>query len=677
MIEDIPNITMKNLLIFILGAMLCLPAQGADPESLKALATYKLGDDIQLPTDSFELARTARPGQYAAIEKALMGVLAAPDATQDGKSIACRLLQLVGSDQCVPAVSALLTDDILSHYGRMVLERIASPKATAAIRESLDKASDKVKPGLVGSLGVLRDSQSVKKIGKLAADADPAVTLSAIQAFGKIGGPAAAKILTELQCPDSLRRACNESLITCAASLKPAEAARLYEKVYSSPDAICRIGALDGLIQVEPKKALAHIKEILKGADAPMIRGALGLVASGKGGEGFVKSFGSILAEIPAPARAKAIVALGDCGHSSAISLVVPNLADPDPAISSAAVQALGKVGNAGVVKQLLAINDPKVADAIAKLTDPAVDKILVECLKDKALLKPSLEAVAERATPEAFSQLIALTADSDADVKAGSWKGLKAIAIAKDELIVPLAKAAFATTDQKDQEMAFSAVKNVCLFALDKNKSFEAIVPYYDPGSDAVKLAILDIGSASGSPSALEIEKRAIESGNPLFCAKAVRSLATWSNSSAAPVLLSLASKSASESDKIIALRGYIQIASGKDALNKFLVLNPDDRCAMLKSAAGLAVRPEEKILILSGLRTASGPALIPLLTQYINDPQTNADAKSTVNEILKLMKDKASPQAQELTKLLSSSAATPAPENAKPTQPDPTVSK
>ena len=658
---------MKNLIILVLGAMLCLPVQGAGPESLKALATYKLGDDIQLPTDSFELARTAPPAQYAAIEKALMGVLATPDATQDGKSIACRLLQLVGSDQCVPAVSALLTDDILSHYGRMVLERIASPKATAAIRESIDKASDKVKPGLIASMGVLRDSQSVNKVGKLAADADPAVALSAVQALGKIGGPAAAKILSELQCPDSLRRACNESLLTCAASLKPAEAARLYEKIYSSPDAICRIGALDGLIQVEPKKALDHIREILKGADAPMIRGVLGLAASGKGGEGFAKSFGAIIAEIPAPVRAKAILAMGECGHSFAISLIVPNLADPDPAVRAAAVQALGKVGNAGVVKQLLAINDPKVADAIAMLTDPAVDKILVECLKDKTLLKPSLEAVAARATPGACPQLIALTADSDAEVKAASWKALKAIAIAKDELIVPLAKAAFATTDQKDQEMAFGAVKNVCLFALDKNKSFEAIVPYYEPGSDAVKLAILDMGSASGSSSALEIEKRAIESGNPLFCAKAVRSLAKWSNSSAAPVLLALASKSANESDKIIALRGYIQIASGKDALNKYLVLGSDDRCAMLKSAADLAVRPEEKILILSGLRAA----LLPLLTQYINDPQTNADAKSTVKEVLNLMKDKASPQAQELTKLLSSSGAAPASENAKPAQP------
>lgn len=117
-------------------------------------------------------------GQHGAIEDSLIAMVTAKEAMQEVKAFACRMPQQIGTEKCIPAVAGLLTDDVLSHYARLVLQRTGNPKADAAMRDALDSAPDKVKVGLMGSLGARRDEQAFKQISKLTASTDPAVATS-------------------------------------------------------------------------------------------------------------------------------------------------------------------------------------------------------------------------------------------------------------------------------------------------------------------------------------------------------------------------------------------------------------------------------------------------------------------------------------------------------------------
>jgi HEAT repeat protein len=102
------------------------------------------------------------------------------------KARACQQLSEVGNRDAVPALAALLSDAHLSAYARSGLEGIPDPSAVAALREAAAKLKPPLLTGVVNSLGVLRDQQSVELLGKLAADADSGVAGEALLALGNI-----------------------------------------------------------------------------------------------------------------------------------------------------------------------------------------------------------------------------------------------------------------------------------------------------------------------------------------------------------------------------------------------------------------------------------------------------------------------------------------------------------
>ena len=73
---------------------------------------------------------------------------------------------------------------------------LASAEAKAALRKALSTAPADLKPGILGSLGNLRDAVAVGEIGKLVDAERPEIAAAAILALGRIGDAAAAAALT-------------------------------------------------------------------------------------------------------------------------------------------------------------------------------------------------------------------------------------------------------------------------------------------------------------------------------------------------------------------------------------------------------------------------------------------------------------------------------------------------
>ena len=61
------------------------------------------------------------------------------NAPQAEKDLACRELQVIGTEACIDALAAMLTDAKLSHMARYALEPMPYPKAATVMRAALAK----------------------------------------------------------------------------------------------------------------------------------------------------------------------------------------------------------------------------------------------------------------------------------------------------------------------------------------------------------------------------------------------------------------------------------------------------------------------------------------------------------------------------------------------------------
>jgi hypothetical protein len=192
--------------------------------------------------------------QLANIEKALLEVLES-DATTAGKQFVCGQLCLIGTEQSIPTLAKMLTDEQTSDMTRYALERIPGPEADAALRNALQKTSGKLKTGIINSLGQRRDKEAAATLGELINDSDPMISSAAANALGQIADSQAVKILAQAKdkTTGKLQMQVLDSYLLCADLLaadgQKAEALGIYKELQQQqmPQPI-RAAALRGTV---------------------------------------------------------------------------------------------------------------------------------------------------------------------------------------------------------------------------------------------------------------------------------------------------------------------------------------------------------------------------------------------------------------------------------------------
>src|SRR5664279_234191 len=129
-------------------------------------------------------------------EKKLIAVLKS-DAPQKEKADACRELARIGTKDAVAPLAALLADEKLSHMARYGLETIPDSSVDKVLREALTKLHGRPLVGVIGSIGVRRDTGAVKALTGFLHDSDNDVAQAAARSLGSIGTKAAAKALLD------------------------------------------------------------------------------------------------------------------------------------------------------------------------------------------------------------------------------------------------------------------------------------------------------------------------------------------------------------------------------------------------------------------------------------------------------------------------------------------------
>jgi len=619
--------------IALVVAIVALAAPAAMADVWDDLARYEYGDESNAGEAVEKLLQDTPVAEYGRLEKGLVGIVASKDATQAGKAIACRMLQQVGTEACIPAVSALLGDEILSHYARLVLERLKSPKADAAMRDALAGAPDSVTIGLLGSLGERRDAETVPAAARLARSEKTALAEAAIRALGAIGGSQAAEALASLKPERVLVPVRMEAMVRCASSLPPAEAAALCETVLAGDHGPARIAALRALASADGAKAAPRIAQAIRGDDTMLCKGALGIVAETRG-EALTRAMLDLLSHLPPERQAGLVRALGTRGDKAALEPLTKLIASKDDPLRDAAITAVARLGDAGTVPVLLGMAGTddlraRVAEAIGRMTADGIDEALARALDDRGLQKAAIEAGIARGAVAIVPGLLGLVSADDAALRQDAWSGVAALATA--DHMADVMKALVDTKDDGERRRAVDAVKKIVSRAEDKPACFKAIAAYYDKVPDPTKAVILELGTVSGDAEALKLQRQALASESKDLRGRAIRALAAWPNESAAEDLLRLAKEAPEKVDRLVALRGYIRIAGLKEAR-----LSPARRTGMLKTAMDLAERPEEKKLVVSNLRQAASIEALNMLKEYLTDPTLQAEAEVAAAELI-----------------------------------------
>ncbi len=205
-------------------------------QAFEALKTYNWGADVKA-LDPISEAVVKTHGDEKGrldLENRLAAVLTS-GASRDAKDYVCRQLVVAGSKASVPTLAGLLSDKELSHMARYALERNQAAEAGQALRDALPKASGAIKIGVISSLGVRKDAESVSALGKLLGDSDAAVARAAAHALGDIRTPEAAKALSEAKPAAEAKLAVADARLACAESMlahgKKAEALAVYKSL--------------------------------------------------------------------------------------------------------------------------------------------------------------------------------------------------------------------------------------------------------------------------------------------------------------------------------------------------------------------------------------------------------------------------------------------------------------
>ncbi|HEX4142775.1 MAG TPA: HEAT repeat domain-containing protein [Pirellulales bacterium] len=229
-------------------------------EAFEALKTYDWGTDpkVLLPIDEAVVATYGKADARKDLEAKLAAVLTT-GVSRDAKDYACRKLMLIGTVQSVPVLAGLLPDKDLSHMARYALERIPESEAGQALRDALPKVSGTTQVGVIGSLGVRRDTASVPALAALLINADASVARAAAIALGDIGTAEAAKALADgkpttpeaAQAATDANLACAEDLL---ASGKKAEALAIYKSLAGeNQPKLVRVAAKRGMLACAAK----------------------------------------------------------------------------------------------------------------------------------------------------------------------------------------------------------------------------------------------------------------------------------------------------------------------------------------------------------------------------------------------------------------------------------------
>jgi HEAT repeat protein len=587
------------------------------------------------------VARAAGPAEV----RNLIAVLQRPDASQHDKARACQQLGEFGTREAVPALAALLSDQALSAYARSGLEGIPDPSAAQALRSALTTLEGNLLAGVVNSLGVLRDANSVGALSKLAGDPGSGVVKEALLALGRISNGEAIKILQralsagpEASRPDAAA-ACLIAAEFQLAGGNAQTAVALYDAVRTASVPVSyHLGATRGAVIARKSNGIDLLVKLLKSDDRDIRNVAL-LTVREIPSDKLAEALNAELESARPELQAQLIEALADCHNPRSIQAVRAKAASESPLIRQAAFRTLGKIGDrtdAGVL--LKALGDARspaessaASASLARIEGAEVDAMILRTLAataDAGLRVRLIDLLDARSPASAPGELLKQATDPDPKVSLAAFRALRSLVGLNQ--VPPLITITRTCQDGSLRAAAETALYYACTRTTDIEQAGEMVLAELRRSTqDLDKASWIKTLASMGYDKALPAIAPSLRDPNSWLVTVTIDNLRKWPGPAPIDDLLGFAETSSNPGARARALTGAVQLATaagnGRQA--------PDAAVVAWFQRAGKNVRSaEDKRVILSGLGHWTHVESIRLLVPYLDDADVRNEAASAI---------------------------------------------
>jgi len=596
-----------------------------------------------LATTSSTFAADAKPSTDT-----LIAVLKSTDASLKDKNDACRELATIGDPKAIPVLVSLLDDEKMSHMARYALEPLDHASVDVALRDAMGKLKGNLRIGVINSIGMRRDEKAVGDLTKLLKDADKGVASAAIGALGRIATPKAITALAGCRKAPTpgLQWAIADASLDVADRLlkggKPAGAIAIYNELHADtwPHQV-RLGAFSGLLAAESDKAPDRIAAALGGKDKITRAVAIARIATLKG-DGISARFAAELPKLPIGSQAALINVLAGRKDPAARPAIVKAAAHSDPAIRTAAIRALGSLGDTACAELLCnTLVDGKTEpekqaaqSSLRALGAKGVDAILIKRL---ASAKGSLQIhliniLVDRKAASAAGALLTHAAAKDPKLSSAAFKGLGKIASPKDlPAILKLLVKTEDGTVRRDAELAAISVSR--RIATPAARADDVLSALKSADATPAKCSLIAVLGGIGNAKAFAAVESGVNAKVPEIQNAAVRALTVWPNPTATDALLNIFAATKNKTHRTLALRGAVRLLSlpGQDAAKTL---------PAYKKLLDNISQPGEIKLVLSGVGSVPDRGALKILEPYIKNKAVQREATAARKRVLEAIK-------------------------------------
>ncbi|MDF2441335.1 MAG: hypothetical protein JWN98_2319, partial [Abditibacteriota bacterium] len=607
------------------------------------LKTFRFGDDTAILDAVSQAVGSSRthPDRRRLIARALSEVLSS-QASFDAKQFACRELLLIADEEQVPALTALLSEERLAHYALMVLARIPGPAVDAALRRELPLREGRTQVEVINAIGERRDSAASALLSAQLNVSNAEVTAAAATALGKIGDRRAVAMLKQnyAQATTARRITYGRSLLAGAEQLRAAGDAESALAVYdllqhppASPE--LSAGALRGIVLSGGAGALPQLMAALDKQGSAGQFMALSL-ARELPGRAVTVRLSQHLPKLGAPGQLLLMAALQDRGDAAALPAITALSRSTNSAVQTAAIQAMGALGDASVVPHLVQIAaagpNPRASaarTALVQLRGSAINAKLLAMLDNAA---PSLrvmviDILGQRRVAAAAPRLVREVRSRQPGVRAAVVRVLREMGRSTD---LSALLAVLPAVSAQERGAIASAVTEIARRGTNEHERTGVVLRHLSQTTTpTIRAELLGILSQIGGPQALQTLRTGITDRSPLVQQSTLRHLAQWPSDAPMNDLLHLSRRTKDARLRTIALRGYLRMIS----LNTERA--PEAALELYREASSFSSTPELKQLVLAGIAKQPSLAALEYAAQHLTDKAVRAEAELAVVEI------------------------------------------
>jgi hypothetical protein len=584
---------------------------------IKTVSGYDYGAD-RTNILAFDTYIRTQPGDRAKVEAALIPLLSQSSVSNAAKEYICRWLGLIGTDASVPALEKLTTDPKLSHLAVYALLCQDSPAAKTALVDSLAQAPAPLRPALVGAIGRAGIADAVPTLAKILASDDAAQVNAALDALAAIGNSAALDALSSATVPPALKATQDWAILHAATRLLATDPAKSKD-VFASlvkPGTVSslRVAAAKGYLKADPAGAWTVIAPLLKDDDAKVRLDVARLTAQLP-----PDNISTLVTTLPTldPAVQVVIVnSVADKQDAAFEPVLQAALASTQPDVHLAAIDGYSTVNLPDSFTTLLPFLDKGGDEAAAatasleKLSQPDVSAELTASVATakgpaKAALLTILAARMDRSALDLF---FTSTTDADNTVAEAAFQGVNHVASPDDlNRVVGLLPQAKTGAERKSLD---TALQRCARFSTDKDKAADFLLAAVPSATGDTRNSLLAAIASIDSPHAAAGLQGLLQASSVDDRKSVIRVLSSAHNPNADKMLLAAAEHGQVDSEKILALRGYLDSIRAQN-------LQVDDQVKAYRTAWPLATRDDDKQAILDALKNLKGNAAKKALSE------------------------------------------------------------